>query len=223
MTNLTATALVLGVISAVASAQDLSKYRDFQLGADVPTVASHAGMDPSQAKVIHSRPSLIQELTWRPRPLGLSTHAEEVSDVVFSFYNGELFRIAVNYDRHETAGLTPDDLVEAISAVYGTSARPAAPVKLQAPSYGEQDEIIAQWRDPQYAFTLIKSSLGPEFKLVGVLKKLEEPAQSASIEAARLDAQGAPQREADRVIKENDADRARLEQARLVNKPKFRP
>ena len=45
---------------------------------------------------------------------------EPAKQVVFSFYDGELFRIVVNYDRYETEGLTADDLVDAISATYGT-------------------------------------------------------------------------------------------------------
>jgi len=47
--------------------------------------------------------------------------------------------------------------------------------------------------------------------------------QAAILEAVRLDDQEAPQREAARVTKANDAERTRLEQARLGNKPKFRP
>lgn len=55
----------LGVMSAVTSAGDLSKYRNFQLGTTLPTVAKQAGANPSQAKVIHRRPALIQELAQR--------------------------------------------------------------------------------------------------------------------------------------------------------------
>lgn len=118
--------LVCGVMSAATVAGDLSKYRNFQLGTDLSIVAKQAGADPSQAKVIHRRPALIQELEWRPRPLGPSSQAEAANQVVFSFYDGELFQIAINYDRYEIEGLTADDLVEAISATYGTAATPAA-------------------------------------------------------------------------------------------------
>ena len=102
--------LVFGVMSAATLAGDLSKYRNFQLGTDLPTVAKQAGANPSQAKVIHRRPALIQELEWRPQPLGSSSQTEPAKEVVFSFYDGELFRIVVNYDRYETEGLTADDL-----------------------------------------------------------------------------------------------------------------
>jgi hypothetical protein len=69
---------------------------------------------------------------------------------------------------------------------------------------------------------LIRFSYGPTFKLVGVLKRLEAPVQAAIIEAARLDDKEAPQREADRLVKESETERMKLEKARLLNKPKFR-
>ena len=74
--------------------------------------------------MIHRRPALIQELAWRPQPLGASSQTEPAKEVVFSFYNGELFQIAINYDRYETEGLTTDDFIEAISSTYGTAAKP---------------------------------------------------------------------------------------------------
>ena len=89
--------------------------------------------------------------------------------------------------------------------------------------YGQQEKVLAQWQDERYSFKLVQSSYGSDFKLVGVFKRLEEAAQSANLEAARLDDKEAPQREAARLAKENDAELARLEQARLVNKSKFRP
>jgi len=222
MNKLAAAILVFGALS-VATAADLSEYRTFQFGMDLSTVARQAGMNPSEAKVIHSRPALMQELAWRPKPLGASADTEPVKEVVFSFYNGELYRIAASYDRYETEGMTADDLTEAISATYGISTKPAAPAGILPPSYGDQEKVLAQWQDSQYGFNLVQASYGPEFKLVGVLKRLVEPVQSANIEAARLDNKEAPQREAERLTKENDTERLRLEQARLVNKPKFRP
>jgi hypothetical protein len=208
---------------AATWAGDLSKYRNFELGTDLSTVAKQAGANPSQAKVIHRRPALIQELEWRPQPLGPSSQREPAKAVVFSFYDGELFRIVVDYDRYETEGLTADDFVDAISATYGPAAKPTAPAKVAPESYGDQEQILAQWQDSQYRFDLIRSSYGPTFRLVGVIKKLEAPAQAATLEANRLDDQEAPQRDAARIANEEEAAKTRLEKARLVNKPKFRP
>lgn len=210
-------------LAAATSVTDLSKYRNFQFGTDLPAVAKQADTNPTQAKVIHRRPALIQELAWRPQTRGISSQPEAVKEVVFSFYDGELFRIVVAYDRYETEGLTADNLVDAISVSYGPGVKPAAPAKDATGGYGDPEEILAQWQDSQYRFDLIRSSYGPAFRLVGVMKRLEAPAQAATLEAKRLDNQEAPQRDAARLASEQEAANAKLEKARLVNKPKFRP
>lgn len=215
--------LVFGAIPSASFAGDLSKYREFQLGTDLATIAKQTGASIAQAKAIHRRPVLIQELDWRPQPLGQAAPREPAKDVVFSFYDGQLFRIVVNYDRYETEGLTTNDVVEAISAAYGIAAKPTALAKGALGHYGDPEEVVARWQDPQYRFELVRSSYGPSFSLIGVLKKLEAPAQAAILEASRLDDQEAPQRDAARVASEEEAAKAKLQQARLVNKPKFRP
>jgi hypothetical protein len=189
---------LLGVVWAATSAKDLSKYRTFQLGADLATIAKQVHVSPSQAKAIQRRPALIQELVWRPQPLGPSSQTESANEVVFSFFDGELFRVAIAYDRYETEGLTADDFIESISATYGLAEIPANPANAVQGSYGDQEEIVARWQDSQYCFDLIRSSYGPTFRLVGVLKRLRAPVQAAITEAKRLDDQEAPQRDAER-------------------------
>jgi hypothetical protein len=215
--------VVFGMAATSAPAADLSRYRDFQLGAGLETIGRQTGVSPSQAKTIHRRPALLQELEWRPQPLGRSSSAEPVKDVLFDFYNGELFRIVVNYDRRETEGMTGADLVGAIAIGYGAAVIPAAPRNTVQSRYGDQDEILAEWQDAQYRFVLIRALYGPGYRLVGVLRRLEAPAEAARMEAVRLDDEEAPRREAERLAQEDEAERARLEKARIVNKPKFRP
>lgn len=215
--------LVFAMMPAAARAADLSRYRDFQLGTDLPAVAKQAGASASQAKTIQSRPALIQELQWRPQPLGPSSKTEAAQDVVFSFYNGELFQISINYDRHETEGLTAGDMIEVISATYGIAGIPTAPANAAPDRLGDPEEVVARWQDSQYSFDLIRFAYGPTYRLTGVLKRLEAPVQSAIAEAKRLDNQEAPQREAARIADAKETEMARLEKARLVNKPKFRP
>src|SRR5512147_1757257 len=48
-------------------AQDLSSYRNFQLGMNLSKAVEQAGNDAAQAKMIHERPAVIQEMEWRPR------------------------------------------------------------------------------------------------------------------------------------------------------------
>jgi hypothetical protein len=230
MTNIRATisraaltSFLVGMMSATAGAADLAKYRNFQLGTDLPAVAKQIGVSPSEAKAIHLRPALIQELEWRPQPFGPSSQTESAQYLVFSFYNGALFQIAVNYDRYKTAGLTADDFIEALSATYGVAEKPAAPGNIAQGEFGTQDEIVARWQDSQYSFDLIRSSYGPTFRLVGVLKRLQSPVQAATTEGKRLDDQEAPQRDAARIADEKETERAKLEKSRLENKPNFRP
>jgi hypothetical protein len=189
----------------------------------LPAVAKQIGVSPSEAKAIHRRPALIQELEWRPQPFGPSSQTESAQNLVFSFYNGELFQISVNYDRYKTAGLTADDFIEALSATYGVAEKPAAPGNIAQGEFGAQGEIVARWQDSQYSFDLIRSSYGPTFRLVGVLKRLRSPVQAATTEAKRLDDQEAPQRDAARIADEKETERAKLEKSRLENKPNFRP
>ena len=218
------TALVLfTTASLTALAEDLSKYRDFQFGADLPAVAKLIGASPSQAKVMHSRPALIQELEWRPQSLGPSPKPESVEGVTFGFYNRALFRIAVKYDRYATEGLTTEDFIDAISAMYGPPAKLPPPVKPVEQVYGDQESTVARWEDPQHRFDLVRSSYGPSYSLVGTLKSLEAPVQAANVEAKRLDNLEAPQREAAQAAAEQSSKAATLEKARLVNKAKFRP
>ena len=215
--------VLLGTLPVVSPAADLSKYRDFQLGTTLAAVVKQTGAE-SQPKNLHLRPALIQQLEWRPRPLGPSKQMEAVEDVAFTFYEGSLFRIAVRYDRYQTEGLTGSDVVEAISATYGQPLPPAAAKVTTDPgAYSEPLEILARWEDPEYSFELVRSSYGPSYKLTGSLKAIETKAAAAAVEARRLDDEEAPQRDAARIVAEEASAKGKLEKARLLNKPKFRP
>lgn len=218
------TSVVLcGVISAAAAAGDLSNYRGFRFGADLAAVGRQADADVSQAKLIHSRPAVMQELEWRPQRLGAGHQDESTADVVFSFYNGGLYRIAISYDRFKTEGMTVEDIIEAVSTMYGPAQKLTPPLKAGSGRYGDEDEVVARWQDSQYSFDLIRTSYGPSFRLVGVIKSLDVQAQAAVAEAKRLDELDAPQREAARAAKEETAVKAKLEKTRLANKARFQP
>src|SRR4029079_2539556 len=103
--------------------QGLSRYRNFELGSDVASISGLAGIASSDAKLIHQRPAVLQDLEWRPSRWTGSTAATDpdpVEQILFSFYDDQLFRIVIDYDHERTEGLTPADMVEAISTVYGT-------------------------------------------------------------------------------------------------------
>jgi hypothetical protein len=208
------------------AAQDLSRYREFQFGMNLPAVAKQADVKQSEAQAVHQRPAMIQELQWRPQHyLSASPQSDPVKDVLFSFYNGELFRMVVNYDPDRTLGLTNDDMVSAISATYGAATRPAAKTISfsSAQGYSETEKILARWEDAQYSFNLFRSSYQPNFGMVVFSKRLDAIARLAIVEAIRRDEQEAPQREVERQKKEAQENRATEEKARLANKANFHP
>jgi len=219
--------LQVGAVSVSSiAAQDLSRYREFRLGTSLSAVAKQADVVPSEARMVHQRPAVIQELEWRPQgSLSSSPQADPVSEVLFSFYNGELFRMVVNYNRHKTEGLTDEDMVEAISAKYGTATRPEAKIVLFSSFqvYDDSEKVIARWEDPQYSFNLFRSSYQPTFGMLVFSKQLDALAQAAIVEAIRLDEQEAPQRELERQKKEDGDSRAEQDKVRLVNKTALRP
>ena len=205
---------------------DLSRYREFQFGMSLAAIAKQGGMEPAEARTIHQRPAVIEELAWRPtRSFAPSAPADSVNEVLFSFYNGELFRMVVNYDQLKTEGLTDEDMVEAISAKYGTATRPEAKIILFSSFqvYNDSEKVIARWEDSQYSFNLFRSSYQPTFGILVLAKRLDALAGAAIVEAIRLDEREAPQREIERQKKQDEKNHAAQEQARLVNKPSFRP
>ena len=207
-------------------AQDLSTYRGFRLGMNLPAAAKQADAKPSEAKVIYQRPAVIEELEWRPqRSYGSPVQADPVNVVVLTFYEGELYRILISYDQDRTKGLTDEDLIKAISEKYGTPTMPAAKIVSSSPSqvYSDSEKVIARWEDSQYSFNLFRSSYGSAPGMLIFSKRLDTLAQAAIVQAIRLNEQEAPQREIDRQKKEDVEKAAAGQKARPGNKTNFRP
>jgi hypothetical protein len=200
--------------------QDLSKYRGFALGMGLPELSSQVDLRPLQAKLIQKRASVIQELTcWPSGSSDYSLQADSVGQIFFSFYNGELFRILVTYDRDATHGLTAEDMVQAISTKYGTATRPAGEISFPTNElYRSTQKVIARWEDSQYSVNLVRSRFLNSFALVMFSKRLDAQANVA-IESMKLEGQEDPQKEIDRQKKETDD----LEAARQKNRKIFRP
>jgi hypothetical protein len=214
---------VIALSASILSAADLSSYRGFTFGTNLPAVAKQADMKPSEARAVHERPELIQELEWQPRRFpGPSAQLDSVDHILFTFYNGQLFRMLINYDRSRTEGLTLDDMVEAISAQFGPASRDAAEIDFPS-AYNKKVTVLARWEDEQHAFSLIHSAYQPGFALVALSKRLDALAQTAAVAAIRLDDQEAPQREINRQRMREDEARLQQDKARLANKPGFRP
>lgn len=217
-------ALVTCVVASapLLFAQDLSRYREFEGGMRLEAVAQQAGVT-SEARVIHRRPELIQELVWLPPTAG-SRQGDSVRKVAFSFYNGQLFRMVIDYDRARTEGLTAGDMVEALSATYGVATLPLTEIVPSLPPVSRAtDKVLASWEGPQSSITLFRSSYLSTFGLVVLSKELSAQASVAIAEAGLMDKDEAPQLEIERQQKLNEDTRVREERARAVNKVSFRP
>ena len=183
MTCSLVSSLVMILLSAQCiHGQDLSNYQNFSFGMRLVELAKQVDQKPTEANLIHQRPAVIQELTWWP-PLASGTRrAEPVRQILFSFYNGELYRILVTYDRYVTEGLTTDAIVRTLSAKYLTATRPTAEINFPTNGtgeYGTTEKVIVRWEDSQYSFNLFRSPLSNTFGLVMFSKRLDARAEAA--------------------------------------------
>jgi hypothetical protein len=217
--------LFAALFSLPGAAQDLAKYRDFQFGMSLESVAKQLHMTPADARTIHQRPVVIQTLQWDQfRYSEVPVKADSLRNVRFDFYGGELYKMVVTYDPVGTEGLTTDDMIEAISSMYGPAARPERTIKVSGSAvYEDNQKILAAWENAQYSYNLFQSPYGNAFGLLAFSKELEVKASDSSREGERLDKLEAPGKELARQVKQNEDKRAAQEKARLVSKPKFRP
>ncbi len=215
------------VLSAdLLHAQEPVKYREFQLGSSIASVAALAGIPATEARVIQQRPALLQELEWRPRysTKRSAAQTDPIDRALFAFYDDQLYRVIVDYDPYRTAGVTQDEIVARISEVYGVASMPAFKAGQNAPVlYGEPDRTLASWGSTEYAATLFRVSDRNAFRFVISSSRLAEQARLAVVEAARLDKIDAPLREIAKRQKETDDARAADEKTRRENLPGFRP
>jgi len=221
--------LGLALSAPTLRGQTAAQYRDFQLGSDLATVAALTGVPASDAKIIHAGPAMLQELQWRRPYAGTEAAVDPVEQIAFSFYNDQLFRLVIDYGRDRTEGMTDADMVEAISTMYGATAKPPSK-STRAPLAGADEELgtrVAGWGDDEHTAVLYKSSAGmygaSSFRMMVSSVRLNALARTAKARAARLDEREAPQRERAREKKEADDERAAKAKARLVNKAAFKP
>jgi hypothetical protein len=214
--------LVLVLLSTpVIYGQDISSYRKFSLGTSLVALSKQVGQDSRQATLIHQNPAVIQQLTFWPIPTSpYSVGAESVSQILFSFYNGELYRIVATYDQDATKGLTEDDMVQAISARYGIATRLYPEIELPTgDAYPPDEKLIARWGDSANSVNLFRSSILDSFEIAVFSKSLDGQAEAAIAESLILEKQEAPQKAID--LQKIVTDK--LEVARQKNRKAFRP
>jgi hypothetical protein len=209
------------------AAQAPFEYRQYALESSVAAVIKVSRPRDNDPRTLHERPASIQEVVWRAPYMGLGgERPDPVHEVLFNFYDDQLYRIVVTYDRGRMAGLINDDVVQTLSATYGVpllpdarTARNALPLEV-----GTDMGVVAQWENARSVVTLLRSThSSPHFQLVLISKTLNPLARAAIIEARRLDALDAPQRERDRRTQAVAEADATAEKTRAVNKTAFRP
>lgn len=209
------------LLTPAVFAQDLSRYRNFSLGMHLADVAKRIDKAPTDASLVQQKPVLIQELTWWPmQSYEASAPPQSVQYVQFSFYNGELYKIAVTYDTSSTKDLTVSDMIDAISAKYGVASRPVAKADpIDGAGYSFTPETMASWGDAQSSLTLFRSQASNGFQLVMFSNRMNGQAETAIAAAATQAVKDAPQIEMARAKQEAEE----AETTRQTNLKAFRP
>src|SRR4029077_1132658 len=221
MRNLVVSLSMILLSAPLIFGQDLSKYRTFTLGTSLAELSKKVGTYSHTTTLIHQRPAAIQVLTfWPLNSSRSSVGVDPVSQILFSFYDGELYRMVVTYDQEATKGLTDDDMVQAVSDRYGAATRfyPEINVPIHA-VYAATDTFIARWEDSRNAVNLFRSSNQSSYMLAVFSKRLDAQAKASIFESEKLEKQEALQVEIGRPKKEADE----LEVARQTNQKTFRP
>jgi hypothetical protein len=223
-----ALALVVATPSLVAQelGTDFSRYRAFQLGSSLVAVSTGAGIPATDATLAHTRPARLQDLTWRlARWAEGSPTTDPVSQIRFSFYNDQLFRLVVEYAADRTQGMTDADLIDALSVSYGRPLIRSAGVASATPTPDlEGGTLVARWGNDRYGLIVYRpASYSAPMRLILTDVRLERLARQAQAESQRLDEQEAPTRELAREKKALEDSRAAAEKARETNKATFHP
>lgn len=215
-------ACLLLAVSSVSSAE-LSRYREFELGSSLATVTAVTQTQERDLKTVHTRPSVLQQLEWRPRYMrGAPVPGRDSIDrLLFDFVDNRLFKMSILYAQERTSGLTNEDMIESLTGVYGA---PLSPRTQRAPASAlDTPVLIAEWRQADASLALERHPYSNAYVLVVTSLSLDAVARQAEATALVLDEREAPQREAARVKKQADDERQAEEVARSANRKKFQP
>jgi hypothetical protein len=211
-------------VPARAAESELSRYRGVSLGESVATVVAALKAPPSDVKVMRERPSLIQELTWRPLRFvsGMMTDADPLAEMVLTFHSDRLVRISATYDRERIAGLTEADLQEALAAVYGPSSL-MSKSSWTNPQNLMDRKTIGSWENAGTLLLLWQDRYPDRSGLTISAIAADAVMQLAIAEGRRVEAAEAPARELALRAANAAALLAREEKIRLANKAAFKP
>jgi hypothetical protein len=220
------TLVLLGVVFSTPNvvAQSLSRYRAYALESSPTSIVKASGAREADLKTLHDRPARIQELEWRaPYVSAGPAAADPVRNILFTFYDDQLYRIVVTYEGDRMEGLTNRDVIESISAAYDMMPMHARAADSPLLETAADTTVVARWDDGASVLSLVRRGYSREFQLVLISKQLSGRARSAMKEAIRLDAREAPKRELDQRKKEAADALASRDKARAANKAAFKP
>ena len=220
---LTLTCALALVLPTTSAASGLSNYRGLTLGDSVQVVVDRLQLVAADVKVVHERPT-VQEVTWRPQRFVSRTSVEPdpLSEMVLTFYEGRLTRIAVTYDRERTQGLTNADLHEAIGSVYGVSLLVSAPT-LRTNSPPTERQMIASWEDAETFLLLWRENYPTRVGLTITSIASDLALQEVIVAGRQLHATEGAARDVARRSTEAAAVQARDDKTRRDNKAGFKP
>ena len=217
-------ACIVLAVSTVSSAE-LSRYREFELGASVATVTA-VTQNAARVMIVHSRPALLQQLEWRPRYMAGAPQADRdsIGEVVFSFVDDQLFQISIAYAQDRTSGLTDQDMVGSLTAVYGAPSSPSPRTRTTSSLVAlDAPVVIAEWRHAETTVVLQRKEYSDSFFLVITSLPLDTIARKAQATAVAMDQREAPAREAALLKKRADDEKVAAERVRSTNKKVFQP
>lgn len=223
---LTVAAAAVLAIHAVSASPVYSRYRGVSIGDSVEAALTTLHMTASDIAVVHARPSLIQQISWRPNHYfsARTSKPDAIAEMVLTFHLGRLARIVATYDRDRTEGLTNGDLRDSFAATYGPSMLipTAAPIRSGAAAVGDP-QIIGQWGDGETLVVLWREVYPPRIKLTVSSVAANRSMEDALASSVRLDAMEAPTRDVVRRLSEAQTQRERAAQSRVDNKAAFKP
>ena len=209
-------------VQVVSASPVFSRYRGVSIGDSVSVVVASLHMMPSDVAIVHARPDMIQQLTWRPNQFvtGRTAAPDAVAEMVLTFHLGRLARLVATYDRDRTEGLTNADLRDSFTTIYGTSMLASTPGGVR--SSGDP-EIIGQWGDGETLVVLLREAFPRRLTVTVSSVAADRLLRDALASGARLDATEAPTRDMVRRLSEALAREQRDEQSRVDNKTAFKP
>ena len=212
----------LMAVQVVSASPVYSRYRGVSMGDSVSVVVASLHMTASDVAIVHARPAMIQQLTWRPNQHFVSKAGppEALAEMVLTFHLGRLARVVATYDRDRTEGLTNADLHASFTTIYGTSMLVPTPSGIRSSS---EPEIIGQWGDGETLVVLLREGYPRRIKVTVSSVAADRLLQDAFASGVRLDTTEAPTRDMVRRLSDELTQRRRDEQSRLDNKSAFKP